>query len=138
MPTITPHGREWHIAIITDLELINIEVMSWGFMNKKDIHCFTNPVTYNFSLLFRHLKWLQWLHYFILSTVCSPHIYLMDYIFYKLFKLIMTCRRPLQVNFEMTTILFKSQNVSIKVRETKMRRVHPSVKQKCFKFSTYS
>lgn len=44
----------------------NIEVISWGFMNKKDIHYFMYPVIYNFSLLVRYLKWF---HYLILSTV---------------------------------------------------------------------
>lgn len=44
MPAITTHEREWHIAVTTDLELINIEVMSSGFMNKNGIHYFMYPV----------------------------------------------------------------------------------------------
>lgn len=59
-------GEKWHIAITNVVELINIEVISWGFMNKKDNHYFMYPMVYNFSFLVRYLKWLYCL---ILSTV---------------------------------------------------------------------
>lgn len=37
MPAIILHGREWKIAIPTNFELKNIEMMSQGFINKKDM-----------------------------------------------------------------------------------------------------